>query len=202
MNLKSAERTRQLLGAAAACFARRGFHRTTMDEIAREAGVSAGLIYRHFAGKDELIVAIIEQHRSDQLAQIAAAAAQPTLAAALDALAETDLAAGVSRDEGVLFAEIIAEALRNPAIEQVVRAGDDAVRAALAAVLTAAQERGELDRARDPLLTAELLLAFGEGTMLRVAFASAEERTQLPLLREAVRLAYRQLAGLPLADLP
>lgn len=200
MNLKSAERTRQLLVAAATCFARRGFHRTTMDEIAREAGVSAGLIYRHFAGKDELIVAIIEQHRAEQLARIAAAAAQPALAAALDALAETDLAAGISRDDGVLFAELIAEALRNPAIEHVVRAGDDAVRAALAAVLTAAQERGEIDRARDPLLTAELLLAFGEGTMLRVAFASPEERAQLPLLREAVRLAYRQLAGLPPAD--
>lgn len=200
MNLKSAERTRQLLASAATCFARRGFHRTTMDEIAREAGVSAGLIYRHFAGKDELIVAIIEQHRSEQLAQIAAAAAQPTLAAALDALAETNLAAGLSRDDGVLFAEIIAEALRNPRIEQVVRAGDDAVRTALAAVLAAAQERGEIDRARDPLLTAELLLAFGEGTMLRVAFASPEERAQLPLLHETVRLAYRQLAGLPPTD--
>jgi TetR/AcrR family transcriptional repressor of uid operon len=197
VNLKSAERTSRLLAAAAACFARRGFHRTTMDEIAREAGVSAGLIYRHFAGKDQLIVAIVEQHRAEQLDRIAAAAAQPTLAAALDTLADADLAAGAARADGLLVAEVIAEALRNPEVEQVVRAGDDAVRVALAEILAAAQRRNEIDRARDPLLTAEFLLALGEGTLLRVAFASPEERGQLALMREGLRAAYRQLAGLP-----
>ncbi len=200
MNLKSAERISQLLAAAATCFARRGFHRTTMDEIAREAGVSAGLIYRHFASKDQLIVAIVEQHRAEQLARIAVAATQPILAAALDALADADLAAGASRTDGLLFAEVIAEALRNPEIEHVVRTGDDAVRVALAEMLAAAQERSEIDRARDPLLTAELLLALGEGTFLRVAFASPEERAHLTRLREGLRAAYRQLAGLPAAS--
>lgn len=185
-----------MLVAAASCFARQGFHRTTMDEIAREAGVSTGLIYRHFAGKDELVVAIVEQHSTEQLDRIAAARAQPTLAAALDALAEADLAAGAARADGLLFAEVIAEALRNPAIERIVRAGDDAVQAALAALLTAARERGETDHARDPLLTAELLLALGEGALLRAAFASPDERAQLPLLRAGLRAAYQQLAGL------
>lgn len=167
-----------------------------MDEIAREAGVSTGLIYRHFAGKDELVVAIVEQHSTEQLDRIAAARAQSTLAAALDALAEADLAAGAARADGLLFAEVIAEALRNPAIERIVRAGDDAVQAALAALLTAARERGETDHARDPLLTAELLLALGEGALLRAAFASPDERAQLPLLRAGLRAAYQQLAGL------
>jgi AcrR family transcriptional regulator len=199
VNLKSAERTNQLLAAAATCFARRGFHRTTMDEIAREAGVSAGLIYRHFASKDQLIVAIVEQHRAEQLDRIAMAGAQPTLAAALDALADADLAAGASRTDGLLVAEVIAEALRNPEIEQLVRAGDDAVRVALAAILIAAQQRNEIERTRDPQLTAEFLLALGEGTLLRVAFASPEERAQLPQLREGLRAAYRHLAGLAAA---
>ena len=45
----------EILHAAIACFARDGFHKTTMIDIAREAGVSDGLAYRYFSGKDEII---------------------------------------------------------------------------------------------------------------------------------------------------
>lgn len=48
-------RRQQILDAALACFARKGFHRTTMADIAAEAGVSDGLAYRYFSGKDEII---------------------------------------------------------------------------------------------------------------------------------------------------
>jgi AcrR family transcriptional regulator len=44
-----------ILHAAIACFARDGFHKTTMSDIAEMAGVSDGLAYRYFAGKDEII---------------------------------------------------------------------------------------------------------------------------------------------------
>ena len=47
-----AARRRQILDAAAACFARDGFHRTSMQDIVRESGISAGLVYRYFAGKE------------------------------------------------------------------------------------------------------------------------------------------------------
>lgn len=202
MNLKSSERTIQLLAAAATCFARRGFHRTTMDEIAREANVSAGLIYRHFASKDALVVAIVEQHRAEQLARIAAASTQPSLAAALDALADADLAAGATRADGMLVAEVIAEALRNPEIERVVRTSDDAVRSALSALFAAAQACGEIQLTCPPLLVAELLLALSEGILLRVAFVTPEEHEHFSLLNSALRTAYRQLVGLPVSPSP
>lgn len=44
-----------ILHSAIACFARDGFHKTTMTDIAEMAGVSDGLAYRYFAGKDEII---------------------------------------------------------------------------------------------------------------------------------------------------
>ena len=44
-----------ILHAAIACFARDGFHKTTMTDIAEMAGVSDGLAYRYFSGKDEII---------------------------------------------------------------------------------------------------------------------------------------------------
>jgi len=44
-----------ILHAAIACFARDGFHKTTMSDIANQAGVSDGLAYRYFSGKEEII---------------------------------------------------------------------------------------------------------------------------------------------------
>jgi len=48
-------------GAAIALFARHGFAATNMRDVAREAGISTGLIYRHYATKDELFAALAAQ---------------------------------------------------------------------------------------------------------------------------------------------
>ena len=49
-----------ILHAAIACFARDGFHKTKMSDIAEMAGVSDGLAYRYFSGKDEIIQEAIQ----------------------------------------------------------------------------------------------------------------------------------------------
>ncbi|MGW2015191.1 TetR/AcrR family transcriptional regulator [Streptomyces sp. NPDC001927] len=51
-------RRRQILDGAARCFARNGFHATSMQDVLTEVGLSAGAVYRYFSGKDELIAAI------------------------------------------------------------------------------------------------------------------------------------------------
>ena len=50
-----------ILQAAVACFAVKGFHNTTMSDIAEMAGVSDGLAYRYFSGKDEIIEEAVRQ---------------------------------------------------------------------------------------------------------------------------------------------
>ncbi|WP_328859889.1 TetR/AcrR family transcriptional regulator [Streptomyces sp. NBC_00306] len=54
-------RRRQILDGAARCFARNGFHATSMQDILSEAELSAGAVYRYFRGKDELIAAIANE---------------------------------------------------------------------------------------------------------------------------------------------
>ena len=49
------ERETRILQAAAQLFAHYGFDKTTVSDIAREAGVSKGAIYLHFASKEELL---------------------------------------------------------------------------------------------------------------------------------------------------
>ena len=58
-------RTR-LLEAAGRVFARRGFHGASLDEIAREAGATTGAIYSNFAGKEDLFLALFEDHVASQ----------------------------------------------------------------------------------------------------------------------------------------
>src|SRR5437016_12354998 len=59
-------RTR-LLEAAKRVFARRGFHAASLEEIAREAGATTGAIYSNFAGKEELFLALFEDHVASQI---------------------------------------------------------------------------------------------------------------------------------------
>jgi AcrR family transcriptional regulator len=54
-------RRRQILDGAARCFARNGFHGTSMQDVLKEAGLSAGAVYRYFPGKEDIIAAITEE---------------------------------------------------------------------------------------------------------------------------------------------
>jgi TetR/AcrR family transcriptional repressor of uid operon len=63
------ERRQHILDAATRCFARKGFHQTTMEDIGREAGLSPTVAYRYFDGKEDIIIATIG-HSADRLAQL------------------------------------------------------------------------------------------------------------------------------------
>ena len=56
----------KLMDAAEACFDRYGVAKTTMDDIAKMAGVSRPTVYRHFEDRDNLILAVV-MRRSRQL---------------------------------------------------------------------------------------------------------------------------------------
>ena len=51
----------EILGAALACFAERGFAATRLDEVARRAGVTKGTLYLYFSNKEELFQAVVRQ---------------------------------------------------------------------------------------------------------------------------------------------
>lgn len=56
---RAERRSRQLLDAAARLMERDGSQAVSMQAVAEEAGVSVGLIYRYFGGKDDLLLAVI-----------------------------------------------------------------------------------------------------------------------------------------------
>ncbi len=88
--LPARELPSRVLDATLTCFARVGVAKTTLDDVAREAGCSRATVYRSFPGKQPLLNAVIEREAvrmSDAI--IAAARAEPTLADAAVALLTT-----------------------------------------------------------------------------------------------------------------
>src|SRR5437763_2071325 len=61
------EATRELvLTAAARVFAERGFHATSLDAIAEEAGFSRGAVYYNFADKEELFLELLDRRCAER----------------------------------------------------------------------------------------------------------------------------------------
>jgi AcrR family transcriptional regulator len=71
--LSGEERRAAILEAALAVFAERGYHASSIDDIAREGGVSKALIYEHFASKQQLYAELLDQHAGELLERLAAA---------------------------------------------------------------------------------------------------------------------------------
>ena len=57
------------------CSRARGYHPSSIDEIAQAAGISKALIYEHFASKEELHVSLIEMYAGELFERVAAAGA-------------------------------------------------------------------------------------------------------------------------------
>lgn len=62
-------RRRLILDAAAELLAQRGFHAVSLDDIGAQAGVTGPAIYRHFAGKGAILVALFDEAVDELLVQ-------------------------------------------------------------------------------------------------------------------------------------
>ena len=71
--LSGEERRVALLDAALEVFAKRGYHASSIDDIAREAGVSKALIYEHFTSKQDLYAELLEHHAGELFSTLAEA---------------------------------------------------------------------------------------------------------------------------------
>lgn len=98
----SAAVRRELEDAAADLFARNGYAGTTVDDIVGAAGVSKPALYRHFASKKDLHLALLERHRDE----LAAAAVAAVFASPVDGGAEPDVDARIEAMIDAWFAYV------------------------------------------------------------------------------------------------
>lgn len=161
-------RRERILNAAEICFARAGFHRCTMQDICKEAGVSPGALYVYFASKEELIAGIVERNRSKLATQLADIANANDL---LGALAQ--LGAHYTIDEPqykrVLCLEIGGEATRNPAIGEIFKSVDTFCHQNFEQLFERARREGKIAPQDDSPTLAEVVSLIGDGLFWRRA---------------------------------
>ncbi len=163
-------RRSQVLAAAYACFAEKGFHATTQQDIAREAGVSYGVVYHYFESKNDLIEATWRPWREAREARFRKALERPTIP---EALAEyLDLSVSRMEDpewipEMRLRIQLWGEALLNRRIGDDLRSVWREVEEVLEEVIRRGQKNGEVSADIDARALAQIYLAVHDGLLLR-----------------------------------
>ena len=139
----------RILNAAQQCFVEHGFHAASMANIAETAEMSAGLIYRYFESKNEIIVAIIERQLEFLHAELAQLDDSVDLSTRF---AEGCSGCGPGKIPGLspaLILEMSAEATRNTQIAAALAAFDAAVRTDIVDLLTRSKEHGGYGLSKD-----------------------------------------------------
>ncbi len=180
-------RRRQILDGAASCFARNGFHATSMQDVLKEVDLSAGAVYRYFGGKDELIAAIVTEVL-DTVRGILEQAARESPPPTPDVLVPRALARmreqrPATLDSGEwmfprLMLQVWTETTRNPELAAVMTDGYDKVRTALGKVTESYRTAGLLPADADTDAMARTMIAVVQGFAAQTAlFGGLPDRT-------------------------
>jgi len=161
------DRREQILHAAMACFAKCGFHQTSMHDISEEAGISVGLIYRYFASKEAVIAAMAQEHKQDLNDLLDRARHAPTLLDSLEILFTAHCCEEAPQMHAAFVIDLFAEAGRNPAMANLVRDVLDAGMAGVTELIARAPEMRDAPHGLEPHEVTELIFAAARGSMMR-----------------------------------
>jgi AcrR family transcriptional regulator len=163
------ERHIRILDAAERVFARSGFHAATMNDVALEAGMSPGNLYRYFPSKDAIVAGIAERDRSEIAADFAGL--DPDKGGLLDQLEELGRFHLVHkpREKAIIALQIWAEAARNPQMAQMCASIDGTVEQGVTAAVAVARENGELPVNLDQARFLQAIFMMADGFFCRRA---------------------------------
>jgi len=167
-----AERRERILQAAEHAFVRHGFHASTMQHVADEAGMSAGNLYRYFPSKEAIVEGLCELDqggRAKALAGFAALLARNGDIASAMRAGLREHVVGKAPEKARLIVEIWAEAGRNPRVASITRAIDADVISGLERLMDAAKAGGAASAKLDSRFGARFFLTFVSGLFKRIA---------------------------------
>lgn len=168
----SAARRQEIIDAAYRCFARKGFHQTTMREIYAEANLSPGAIYHYFDSKDAIIRASFEFDSQRGMALFEAAMVRDDPIRAIHELIDfffkgLESAAALSAPR--VNVQGWGEALVNPPLQNALQKIFEQNLEALKQIINTAQARGEIDPALNSSAVARMVLSLYYGLELQLA---------------------------------
>lgn len=167
-----AARRDQILDAALRSFAVDGFQATSMSDIVRASGLSAGAVYRYFPSKDDLIAAVADRVMSaaaatvEQLLVEGHAPHPAEVVVALVTMANRIFSTG-DVDISRVAVQAWAEALRNERIRATAREAYGSLRGYLVTACRRSIEAGDLPAHLDPEIAGQVLFSLIPGYILQ-----------------------------------
>ena len=166
----SGEKAQRIVDAMRTSVGLRGTTGSTFDHVAREAGVSRGLLHYYFGTKERLLVEVVRRDcdlRMERMSETVAGvdSADALLGALVQSLNET---IAESPEFFVILLELHTLARRNEEIAAEVAELHRRVRLHLAGILAAARDQGAIELAEDPEVVAEVLFALADGLAMRM----------------------------------
>ncbi len=180
------------------CFAKRGFHQTSMHDISDAAGISVGLIYRYFKNKEEVIAALAEEHKKHIAELLERAGEAPTLLEAMEILFTSHCCEQSPQIISAFVVDLFAEASRNPRVAKIVRNVAKTKTDGVAKLIARSPDARRIAPWLDPHEIAEMIFALHDGTMMRSVFRSPgtsitqQRERQLSVARILWRLLFKQ----------
>lgn len=183
----------RIVEAALGVFSKKGYHDTTMDDIAERLGVSKGALYQYFESKEDLYRAILDARFRGMSDMLPSTPTGGSFSETCQAFFE-NLTKDIS-GLGLGF-EVISEASRNPALAKVVRENYLETTKAIGACLEQWKKDGSLRKDMNIRLFTEGLGALYDGLMvyLAIGFERSEVRKIFPEFMRALEEGMLQKA--------
>lgn len=188
--LSREERQQHILNAALRCVRRSGFHGASMSDIAAEAKMSVGVIYRYFANKEAIVEAIVANDLAEMRAMFAEWESVPDdrlLDTLLDTLAQA-IEHKYTLDNAGLALEVLAEAARNPRVAAIVERADAQERdlgRSLCRRIAPGRDQGQSDA------RGEIIGMIFDGMMIRaISNPHADRKALLSALRQVMTVLF------------
>lgn len=164
------DRAGRIVEAMRSSVARRGTAGSTFDHVAREAGVSRGLLHYYFKTKEQLLAEVVRRECEARLARLEAQLAGARSADDFVDVLVVSLRDMVRRDPDLvtLVFELFTLSRRNGEIAAEFAALQRRTREHVAAVLTAKEAEGVLSLRAAPEAVADVLFSLGDGLALRM----------------------------------
>jgi AcrR family transcriptional regulator len=177
-----AARRDQILEAATRCFARSGFHATSMQDVIGEAGLSVGAVYRYFKSKEEIRRAIAEQNvgamgnaLDDVVRHEPPLPLTDAMARALEVIEPRLDRHGFAN----IALQVWAEAVRDPELNEFVTAALGRLRGGFITLAERARAAGHLPPDADPVALGTALFTLMPGYAVQRVITGAPDRASM-----------------------
>ncbi|MCI5850304.1 MAG: TetR/AcrR family transcriptional regulator [Sutterellaceae bacterium] len=179
---KATQRREEILNAAVRCFKKKGFHAASMSSIAKEFGMSAGLIYNYFDSKESIIEAIVDRWVREYGSRIHIQWDHDRAVhrVEVERVIDSRLSARAPHaDDLSLFFEIMAEGFRNEKIADCLRRAGVATRSLIRAQAVACYRKNGFEPPEDLDERIAVISSMFNGMLFEVAFNPESSRKKL-----------------------